>query len=98
MLARVIGGKLTSTWGQQVIVENRPGANTVIGAEIVAKRAPDGYTQELVHMYTLPDVKEKLSGAGIDPMSRLPAEFATFIRRKADRWSAVIKEAGIKVQ
>jgi len=40
----MIGGKLTESWGQQVIVDNRPGAFTTIGALFVAKSAPDGYT------------------------------------------------------
>jgi len=43
-VARMIGGKLTESWGQQVIVDNRPGAFTTIGALFVAKSAPDGYT------------------------------------------------------
>ena len=44
ILARQIGPKLTDAWGQPVIVENRPGANGNVGAEFVAKSAPDGYT------------------------------------------------------
>jgi tripartite-type tricarboxylate transporter receptor subunit TctC len=40
----MIGQKLTEDWGQPVIVENRPGANTVLAAQQVAKAAPDGYT------------------------------------------------------
>jgi len=43
-VARMIGGKLTEAWGQQVVVENRPGASSNIGAGHVAKAAPDGYT------------------------------------------------------
>jgi len=43
-LARLVGQKLTESWGQQVIVENRPGGNTIIGTEAVARSAPDGYT------------------------------------------------------
>ena len=44
ILARVIGGKLTEAWGQQVVVDNRPGAGGVVGTELGAKAAPDGYT------------------------------------------------------
>jgi len=43
-LARILGQRLTGTWGQQVLVENRPGAGTTIGNEVVAKAPPDGYT------------------------------------------------------
>ncbi len=44
ILARAIGQKLTEEWKQQVIVDDRPGAGANIGAEIVAKSSPDGYT------------------------------------------------------
>ncbi len=44
ILARQIGPKLTESWNQPVLVENRPGANGNVGAEFVAKSAPDGYT------------------------------------------------------
>ncbi len=42
--ARVIGQKLSDLWGQPVVVENRTGAGGNIGADLVAKSAPDGYT------------------------------------------------------
>jgi tripartite-type tricarboxylate transporter receptor subunit TctC len=42
--ARTLSAKLSENLGQQVVVENRPGAATIIGAEAVAKSAPDGYT------------------------------------------------------
>ena len=44
IVARVIGQKMSEDWGQPVVVENRPGANTIIGAQAAAKAAPDGYT------------------------------------------------------
>ncbi len=44
VMARVIGQKLTDAWNQPVVVENRTGAGGNIGADIVAKSPPDGYT------------------------------------------------------
>ena len=43
-LGRLIGQKMGEDLGQQVVIDNRPGANTIIGAQAVAKAAPDGYT------------------------------------------------------
>ena len=42
--ARIVGGKLTEAWGQQVIVENRPGGNGFIAVTDAARATPDGYT------------------------------------------------------
>ena len=42
--SRAIAQRLAEGWGQPVVVENRPGANQIIGADYVAKSAPDGYT------------------------------------------------------
>lgn len=47
-VARLIAEKLAQRWKQPVIVENRPGANTVIGTDIVAKSAPDGHVLGIV--------------------------------------------------
>ena len=44
ILARLTGVEITKAWGQQALVENRPGANGNVGAELVAKGVPDGYT------------------------------------------------------
>ena len=43
-LARIVSGKLQDAWGVSVVVENRPGGGTLIGNDMVAKSAPDGYT------------------------------------------------------
>jgi tripartite-type tricarboxylate transporter receptor subunit TctC len=44
VLARLVGSKVTESWGQPIIIDPRPGGNTIIGSEIVTKSAPDGYT------------------------------------------------------
>jgi len=44
ILARAIGQKMTEAWGQPVVVENKPGANGNVGADLVAKAPADGYT------------------------------------------------------
>jgi tripartite-type tricarboxylate transporter receptor subunit TctC len=44
VIARFVGQKLSEDWGQTVVVENRPGGNTAIAAQQVARSAPDGYT------------------------------------------------------
>ena len=44
VMGRIIALKLTATLNQQVVVDNRPGAGTIVGTEIVAKAVPDGYT------------------------------------------------------
>jgi tripartite-type tricarboxylate transporter receptor subunit TctC len=64
ILARVIGGKLTESWSQQVVVDNRPGAGGMVGTELGAKAAPDGYTLTMAVS----------SGFGINPSlySKLP--------------------------
>jgi tripartite-type tricarboxylate transporter receptor subunit TctC len=51
--ARIVGAKLTEAWGQQVVVENRPGGNGFIAMGAGAKAAPDGYT---LTMATVGDV------------------------------------------
>jgi tripartite-type tricarboxylate transporter receptor subunit TctC len=44
IIARTVAQRLNETWGQTVLVDNRPGGSTVIGTDVVAKAAPDGYT------------------------------------------------------
>ena len=61
--ARVLSQKLSDLWGQQVIVDNRPGASTMIGADQVAKSLPDGYTLLLtaeLTLVTVPYLHEKI--------------------------------------
>ncbi|MBL0419377.1 tripartite tricarboxylate transporter substrate binding protein [Ramlibacter sp. AW1] len=48
IVARMLAQKMSQSMGQQVIVENKPGASTIIGTDMVAKSAPDGYTLGLI--------------------------------------------------
>src|SRR3954469_1782879 len=43
-LARILGQQLTAAWGQQVVVDSRPGASGIIGTEVAARAPADGYT------------------------------------------------------
>jgi tripartite-type tricarboxylate transporter receptor subunit TctC len=53
LLARELGQKLTERWHQQVVTDNRPGAGGIIGLDIGAKAAPDGYTLVMCSSSTL---------------------------------------------
>lgn len=53
VLSRIIGKKLAESWGQPVVVENKPGGNAQIGAAMVAKSDPDGYTLLVVDLSAL---------------------------------------------
>jgi tripartite-type tricarboxylate transporter receptor subunit TctC len=53
VLARMLGQKMTESWGQPVVVENRPGSSGNLGADAVAKSAPDGYTLVLMDVGNL---------------------------------------------
>src|SRR3954464_6079156 len=44
ILARLLGERLTKKWGQPIVVENRPGGQNIVGAQVAAKAAPDGYS------------------------------------------------------
>jgi tripartite-type tricarboxylate transporter receptor subunit TctC len=44
IIARIVGAKMQESWGQPVVIDNKPGANSIIAAEFVAKSAADGYT------------------------------------------------------
>ncbi len=47
-VARIVGDKLAERWGQAVVIDSRPGGDTIIGADIVAKSPPDGHTFMLI--------------------------------------------------
>lgn len=53
VLARLLGQKMTENWGQPVVIENKPGSSGNLGADAVAKSAPDGYTLVLMDVGNL---------------------------------------------
>jgi tripartite-type tricarboxylate transporter receptor subunit TctC len=67
-VARLVGRALTDTLGQAVIVENKPGAAATIGAQFVAKSAPDGYTLLLGNAAVI-TLTPQLRSAGFDPIA-----------------------------
>jgi tripartite-type tricarboxylate transporter receptor subunit TctC len=69
LYARLIGKKLTEAWGQQVIVDNRPGAGMALGAAIAAKAAPDGYTLVMGHPNSLTVGPALRAKSSYDPMN-----------------------------
>ena len=67
ILARVIGQKMNDAWGRPVIVENKPGANGNVGADLVAKAPADGYTLLLGDIGALCISPSVLPGLPFDP-------------------------------
>src|SRR6202008_5029254 len=68
ILARAVGQKLAERWGQQVVIENRPGAGGNLAAEAVAKSAPDGYTWLLGNNSILATNQTLYRSLGYDPV------------------------------
>src|SRR5262245_59070136 len=69
-IARVLAAKLSEMWGQQMVVENRGGAATNIGTEVVARAEPDGYTV-LLHSMPLAVNKFLFATLPYDPVADL---------------------------
>ena len=84
ILARVVGDQLATRWRQPVVVENRSGAGGTIGAAVVARAEPDGYTLAVVSVGHVvnPQIYGSLSYdtqrdfAGVIPFGNLPSVLA----------------------
>ncbi len=68
IMARVIGERMSRTLGQQIVVENRPGAGGTIATRQIAKAAPDGYTLGMGNTGTLAQGPAYYPNAGYDPV------------------------------
>lgn len=71
ILARLIGQKLTEAWGQQIVVDSRPGANGIIGSDVVVRSPADGYTFLLTDVGNLMITKITLPKVPYDPLTDL---------------------------
>lgn len=69
-MARTVGMHLSQTWGQPVLVDNRPGAGTMIGSENVARAEPDGYTL-LLNVTSLVQAPHLRASVKFDPVTQL---------------------------
>lgn len=119
IIGRLIGGKLTERWGYQVVVENRPGSAGNIGAGVLARSAPDGYTlmiggagtltvartpqpivdklsADIQGVVRLPDVQERLSSQGFEPVGSSAEQFVVHIRSELAKWEKVVRESGAR--
>jgi len=84
ILARIIADRLAARWGQAVVVENKPGAGGTIGAAVVARAEPDGYTLAVVsvghvvnpHIYRDLPYDTLRDFAGVIPLGNLPSVLA----------------------
>jgi len=66
--ARLFGQKLSETWGQQIVIDNRPGAGTIIGTQLAARAAADGYTLLLSSIATHAVAPNLYRNPGYDPI------------------------------
>ncbi len=93
VVARIVAQRLSENLKQQGTVENRAGAYGVIGFDVVARSAPDGYT---LIVGSMGNFTANLS------LYRLPfdtqRDFAALIRSDTARWSKIIKEANIRAE
>ena len=99
--ASIVAQKLSLTWGQQVVVENKGGAAGQIGADLVAKAKPDGYTILMGNVGTqsinpsLYAKKARLIELGGVPHATTPAQFAPLIDTDRKRYAQIIRERKI---
>ena len=86
LISRMIALKLTDAMKQPVIVENKPGASGIVGADLVAKAAPDGYTMLVINQL-LVQVPALYASVPFDPLR----DFIPIVGNRVERTVAVLQ-------
>lgn len=93
LIARTVGPKISERWGQPVVVDNKPGASGNVGAALVAKAAPDGYTL-MVTVNTFTITPALYSNLQYDPIK----DFATIARATNGNIALVTNASALPVK
>ena len=88
-LGRLIGDQLQTQFGKPVVVENRAGASTLLGAKVVANAEPDGYTLLIPTVTTLSIAPQLTSKTGVDPVN----DFTPIARLGATNFFLVVRSS-----
>lgn len=112
ILGRAVGPPLSRALGQNVVVDNRPGGNTVIGAELVVRAPADGHTlllmapsftinpfvsADIARALQLPEVSDGLNKLGLSPAAMSPVEFDAFMRAEMEKNGKIVRALNLKV-
>ena len=106
VLARPIALRMSGTFGQQVIIDNRPGATGAIANELVARAQPDGHTLlaspnsflVIIRVLGTPEIRELWASQGMEVVTNTPAQLAAKLREQHAFYGKLIRSAGIKAE
>jgi tripartite-type tricarboxylate transporter receptor subunit TctC len=103
VLARTIGQSLSKIWGQQPVVENRPGAGGIIASQTLAQSAPDGYKLVLVasghplNQFFYPKLPYD-TFKDFTAITEVASSPLGYMRAEAAKWGPILKQANIRVE
>jgi tripartite-type tricarboxylate transporter receptor subunit TctC len=101
-LARLFAPRFSEMFGRQVVIDNRGGGNTIIGTELVAKSAPDGYTLLLAaatqKISTMPEIKAAIAKQGLDSYFATSEQMDAVRREDIAAVGKIIKATNIRIQ